>query len=74
MVFKIRDKLGRLMSHFYALDCDHAFEKFQEASIEEVDNYIQMKKSRPSQQLNSLFLTSTNEAEKSLVIRKIEKE
>ena len=50
MVFKIRDKLGRLMSHFYALDCDLAFKKFQEAIIEEVDNYIPLKKSKPSQQ------------------------
>ena len=40
------------MSHFYALDCDLAFENFQEAIIEEVDNYIPMKKSRPSQQPN----------------------
>ena len=52
MVFKIRDKLGRLMSHFFALDCDLAFEKFQEAIIEEVDNYIPLKKSKPSQQPN----------------------
>ena len=52
MVFKIRDKLERLMSHFYALDCDLAFEKFQEAIIEEVDNYIPLKKSKPSQQPN----------------------
>ena len=52
MVFKIRDKLGRLMSHFYALNCDLAFEKFQEAIIEEVDNYIPLKKSKLSQQPN----------------------
>ena len=52
MVFKIRDKLGRLMSHFYAMDCDLAFQKFQEAIIEEVDNYIPLKKSKPSQQQN----------------------
>ena len=29
IVFKIRDKLGRLMLHFYALDSDLAFQKFQ---------------------------------------------
>ena len=52
MVFQIRDKLGRLMSHFYALDCDPAFQKLQEAIIEEVDNYIPLKKSKPSQQQN----------------------
>ena len=52
MVFKIRHKLGGLMSHFYALDCDFAIEKFQEAIIEEVDNYIPLKKSKPSQQPN----------------------
>ena len=51
MVFKLRDKLGRLMSQFYALNCDLAFEKFQEAIIE-VDNYIPLKKSKPSQQPN----------------------
>ena len=38
LLFKIGDKLGRLMSHFYALHCDLAFEKFQEVIIEEVDN------------------------------------
>ena len=32
------------MSYFYALDCDLTFEKFQEAIIEEVDNYIPLKK------------------------------
>ena len=52
MVFKIRDKSGRLMLHFYALDCDLAFQKFQEAIIEEVDNYIPLKKSKPSRQQN----------------------
>ena len=52
MVFKIRDKLGRRMSHFYALDCDLAFEKFQEAVIEEVDIFIPLKKSKPSEQPN----------------------
>ena len=52
MVFKIRDKLGRLTSQFFALDCDLALEKFQEAIIEEVDNYIPLKKSRPFQQPN----------------------
>ena len=52
MDFKIRDKLGRLLSHFYALDCDLAFQKFQEAIIEEVDKYIPLKKSKPSQQQN----------------------
>ena len=52
MVFKTRDKLGRLMSHFYALDCDLAFENFQEAIIEEVDNYISLKKSKPFQHPN----------------------
>ena len=40
------------MSHFYALDCDLAFQKFQEAIIEEVDNYIPLKKSELSQQQN----------------------
>ena len=40
MVFTIRDKLGRLMSQFYALHCDLVIEKFQEAIIEEVDNYM----------------------------------
>ena len=40
------------MSHFYALDCDLAFEKFQEAILEEVDNYIPLKKAKPSQQPN----------------------
>ena len=40
------------MSHFYALDCDLAFQKFQEDIIEEVDNYIPLKKSKPSQQQN----------------------
>ena len=50
MVFKMRDKLGRLMWHFYALDCDLPFKKFQEAIIEEVDNYIRLKKSKPQQQ------------------------
>ena len=51
-VFKIRNKLGRLMSHLYALDCDLAFEKFQEAIIEEDDNYIPLKKSKLFQQPN----------------------
>ena len=40
------------MSKFYGLDCDFAFEKFQETIIEEVDNYIPLKKSKHSQQLN----------------------
>ena len=44
IVFKIRDKLGRLMSQYYAVDCDLAFEKFQEAIIEEVDKFIPLKK------------------------------
>ena len=52
MVFEIRDQLGRLMSPFCAWDCCLAFEKFQEAIIEEVDNYIPLKKSKPSQQPN----------------------
>ena len=52
MVFKLGDKLGRLISQFYALDCDLAFEKFQEAIIEEVDNYNPLKKSKPSRQQN----------------------
>ena len=52
MVFKLRDKLGRLMSHFHALYCDLAFEKFHEAFIEEVDNYMPLKKPKPSQQPN----------------------
>ena len=38
------------MSLFYALGCDLAFQKFQEAIIEEVDNYIPLKKSKPCQQ------------------------
>ena len=65
MVFKIRDKLGRLMSHFYALDCDLAFQKFQEAIIEEVDNYIPLKKSKPSQQQNWIDNSIKNLAAKS---------
>ena len=41
------------MSHFYGLDCDLLFEKFQEAIIEEVENYIPLKKkTKPSQQPN----------------------
>ena len=52
MVLKIREKLGRRMSQFYGLDCDFAFEKFPEAIIEEVDNYIPLKKSKHSQQPN----------------------
>ena len=39
IVLKLRDKLGRLVPQFYALDCDLAFEKFQENITEEVDNY-----------------------------------
>ena len=34
------------MSQFYALDCDLAFEKFQQAIFEEVDNCILPKKSK----------------------------
>ena len=60
MVFKIRDRLGRLMSHFYAFDCDLAFEKFQEAIIEEVDNFIPLKKSKPSQQPNWIDISIKN--------------
>ena len=52
MALKIRDKLGRLMSQFFALDCNLAFEKFQEAIIEKIDNNIPLKKSKPSQQSN----------------------
>ena len=64
MVFKIREKLGRLMSHFYALDYDLAFQKFQEAIIEEVDNYIPLKKSKPSQQQNWIHNSIKNLAAK----------
>ena len=64
MVFIIRDKLGRLMSHFYALDRDLAFEKFQGAIIEEVDNYIPLKKSKPSHQPNWIDNSINNLAAK----------
>ena len=51
MLFKLGVKLSRLLQ-FYALDCDLVFENFQEAIIEEVDNYMPLKKSKLSQQPN----------------------
>ena len=36
------------MSQFYAKDLYLAFEKFQEAIIEEVNNYIPLKRSKDS--------------------------
>ena len=64
MVFKIRNELSRPMSKFYALDCDLAFEKFQEAIIEEVDTFIPLKRSKASQQPNWIDNRITNLAAK----------
>ena len=71
MVFKLRHKLCRLMSHFYALDCDLALEKFQDAIIEEVDNYIPLKISKLSQQPNWINNSIQNLAAKNRAYSKI---
>ena len=46
MFLKEKNKLGKFMLHFYAVDCDLASEKTQEAVIEEVENYIPVKRQK----------------------------
>ena len=52
MIFKIKKILGKLISRYYATDCDLAFEKFEAAIIEEVNKYIPLKRSTNSKQPN----------------------
>ena len=63
----MKDKLGRLMTILYAMYCDCAFKTFHEAVIEEVNNYIPLKRPKDSKQPNWIDMINNLPAKKTLI-------